>query len=58
MRSDKYLGFTEGEITVYCGNHAGENDLGSLRQASKISKSNRRGNILYYQYDLYYTQAF
>ena len=47
MKFDKYLGFTEGEITVYCGNHAGENVLGSLRQASKISKSKRRGNILY-----------
>ncbi len=47
MLRDKYLGFAEGEITVYCGNHAGENVLGSLRQASKISKSKRRGNILY-----------
>ncbi len=45
--NNKYLGFAEGEITVYCGDDARANVISSLRQAVQISKSARKGNILY-----------
>jgi hypothetical protein len=42
-----YLKFTEGEITVYCGDHARANVHASLKQAREIAGSSRRANILY-----------
>jgi len=42
-----YLQFTEGEITIYCGENARNTVNASLKMASAISKSKRRGNILY-----------
>ncbi len=47
MKSDKYLAFSAGEITVYCSKSVRENVQCSLLQASRISKSERRGNTLY-----------
>jgi hypothetical protein len=47
MNNNKYLAFAEGEITVYCGDHARANVHGSLKQAREIAGSSRRGNILY-----------
>jgi len=47
MQQNNYLKFTEGEITVYCGDHAGANIHQSLQQARAIAASSRRGNIMY-----------
>ncbi len=42
-----YLEFTEGEITIYCGENARNTVNESLKLASAIGKSKRKGNILY-----------
>ncbi len=47
MKNNKYLAFAQGEITVYCGDHAGANIHQSLQQAREIAVSSRRGNIMY-----------
>jgi hypothetical protein len=47
MKNNKYLLFSEGEITVYCGDHARANVHGSLKQAREIAASSRRANIMY-----------
>ena len=44
---NNYLGFTEGEITVYCGDNSRANVHCSLQQARAIAGSARKGNILY-----------
>jgi hypothetical protein len=44
---NNYLGFTEGEITVYCGYNSRANVHCSLQQARAIAGSSRKGNILY-----------
>ncbi len=41
------LNFTEGEMTIYCGENAMTTVESSLQHASAISASGRRGNILY-----------
>jgi hypothetical protein len=46
MKTD-YLKFTEGEITVYCGDHARANVHSSLQQAREIAASSRQGKIMY-----------
>src|SRR6266480_1961557 len=46
MRNNN-LRFAEGEITVYCGDHAQANVHASLQQAREIAGSSRRGNIMY-----------
>src|SRR5438105_6700786 len=45
--NNSYLKFSEGEITVYCGDHARANVHGSLKQAREIARSSRKGNIMY-----------
>src|SRR5437016_5699220 len=42
-----YLNFREGEITVYCGDHARANVHGSLKQAREIARSPWKGDIMY-----------
>jgi hypothetical protein len=46
MRNNN-LRFAEGEITVYCGDHALANVHASLKQAREIAGSSRQGNIMY-----------